>query len=156
LTKNVSGPVAALLIFLALIAFAALFHNARLAPPETVEPPRPPEPNVEDQEIQMMRRGLKPLGVAAIMAPLAKDRGRGVRVGSVAMNSPAEKAGLQIGDLILEFRGMKTVHPGALVAALNQVKAGESAKMVIDRSGKTLTLTVIGITPLPPEEQPRP
>lgn len=156
MTKSVSGPVAALLIFLVILVSAALFHNARLAPPETGEPPRPPEPTVEQAEVATLRRNLKPLGITAVMAPLAEDRGKGVRVAAVLMDTPAQKAGIQMGDRIDQFNGHPTVHPMALVAALQEVKAGQSVKVVIDRSGKKVTLTITGIAPLPPEERLRP
>ncbi|MGD0111121.1 MAG: PDZ domain-containing protein [Armatimonadota bacterium] len=156
MTKSVSGPVAVLLIFLVILVSAALFHNARLAPPETGEPPRPPEPTVEETEVATLRRNLKPLGVTAVMAPLTEDRGKGVRIAAVLMDSPAQKAGIQMGDLIERFDGELTVHPMVLVMTLAKVKEGQAVKAVIDRSGKKLTLTITGIIPLPPEEQVRP
>jgi S1-C subfamily serine protease len=152
LTKNVSWPVAALLILVVILVSAALFHNARLAPPETTEPARPPEPPLEQSEVNAVRRGLKPLGVVAVMTPLQEDRGVGVRVAGIVPGSPAEKAGIQMGDRIDEFNGNQTVHPMALIAALGMLKKGQAAKVVIDRSGKKLTLSVTGVRPIPPEE----
>jgi len=152
LTKNVSWPVAAVLIFVVILVSAALFHNAQLAPPETGEPPRPPEPPLEQTEVTALRRGLKPLGVIAVMTPLQEDRGRGVRVAGVLPESPAQNAGIQMGDLIEEFNGKPTVHPMGLMAALGTIEKGQTARVAIDRSGKKLTLSVTGVTPIPPEE----
>jgi len=156
LTKSVSGPVAVLLILLVLLVSAALFHNARLAPPETGEPARPPEPTVEDSEVTALERSLKPLGLTAVMAPLTEDRGKGVRVATVMMGGPAQNAGIQMGDRIEVFNGRQVTHPTRLAAALSEVKAGQTVKTVVDRSGKKLALTITGITPFPPEERMRP
>lgn len=156
MNKSVSGPIAALLIILALLVLAVLFHNPRLAPPESFEPPRPPEPEVSDQEIKMMRLGLGPLGITAVLAPLAEDRGKGVRVSSVAPNSPADLAGIKIGDRIQEFNGRPVQHPMSLARSLDSVKPGTVSAAEVWRSGKTMTVKVKGITPLPLEERPRP
>lgn len=151
--KSVSGPVAVLVILLALLVLAVAFYNPRLAPPEKAESPRPPEPQVEQQEIKMARQGLRPLGITAVLAPLMEDRGKGVRVASVAPSSPAEQAGLKIGDRIDKFDGKPVPHPIALARALDFVKPSQTSTMVVLRSGKTMTLKVKGITPLPPEER---
>ncbi len=156
MNKSVSGPVAALLMILALLVFAVLFHNPRLAPPESVEPPRPPEPEVSDQELKMMRVGLGPLGITAVLAPLSEDRGKGVRVASVALNSPADLAGIKIGDRIQKFDGKPVQHPMALARSLDPVKPGAVSTAEVWRSGKVMTVKIKGITPLPPEERPRP
>lgn len=154
--KSVSGPVAVLLIVVVLIVTAVLFHNPRLAPPETGEPPRPPEPEVSDQEVKMMRLGLGPLGITAVLAPLIEDRGKGVRVSSVVPNSPADLAGIRIGDRIEMFNGHKTTHPMQLAKSLDELNPSTTYPVQVWRSGKTLTLKIKGIKPLPPEERPRP
>lgn len=153
--QQVSGPVAAILVFVAVLVFAVLFHNPRLAPPEKFEPPRPPEPTVEDQELTMMRQGLRPLGITAVMAPMSEDRGKGVRVASVNPNSPAGRAGVLVGDRIESFNGQPAVHPMALANMANQSEAGKPATIAVLRNGKKLTLAITGLTPLPPEERPR-
>lgn len=151
--QQVSGPVAVVVILITLLALAAAFHKAELAPPEIPEPQRPPQPQVREEEAAEIRRGLAPLGIVAVMAPLVEDRGKGVRVAWVTPSSPAAGAGIQVGDRIEQFNGIKLLHPSALVAALEKVEAGKSNEVMILRSGKTLTLAVTGITPIPPEER---
>jgi S1-C subfamily serine protease len=155
-SKSVSGPVAVLLIILALLVFAVLFHNPRLAPPESVQPARPPEPEVSDQEVKMMRLGLGPLGITAVLAPLVEDRGKGVRVSSIARNGPADLAGIKVGDRIQKFNGRPVQHPMSLARSLDSVNPGTVPTAEVWRSGKTMTVKIKAITPLPPEERPRP
>lgn len=153
--QQVSAPVAVIVVILALIVFAALFHNPRLAPPETVEPGAPPEPPINNQEVVSARQGLRPLGVVAVLPPLVEDRRKGVRVAAVAPNSPAD-CGVKVGDRIESFAGHTTVHPMGLAGQVNQVKPDQKSKLVVLRAGKNLTLTVTGIVALPPEELPHP
>ena len=152
--QTVSAPVAVLVIFLAAVAFAAVFHNARLAPPEQAPIAMPPEPPVNDREVVTARQGLKPLGLVAVLPPLMEDRRQGVRVAGVLPGSPADRAGIKVGDRIDSFDQHPVAHPMALARAITQVKPDQVSEMVVLRAGKNLTLKVTGIHALPPEERP--
>jgi serine protease Do len=72
---------------------------------------------------------------------LAADQGRrpelpvaqGVLVTNVAPGSPAERAGLQRGDVILSVRGRTVADPQALYRALTGIKPGESVPLHVHR-----------------------
>jgi serine protease Do len=66
----------------------------------------------------------------------------GTLVSDVMKNSPAEKAGLKRGDLIVEFGGKKIDDATSLKNAAAQTPPGTAVKVKILRDGKEKTLTV--------------
>ncbi|MEW6109073.1 MAG: DegQ family serine endoprotease [Nitrospirota bacterium] len=75
---------------------------------------------------------------------------KGALVGDVAKGSPAEKAGIKRGDIILEFNGRKVQDVGNLRNMVAQSKAGSEISVVILRGGKEYSMKVI-IAELPKE-----
>ncbi len=67
---------------------------------------------------------------------------KGALVGDVAKGSPAEKAGLKRGDIILEFNGKKVSDVGNLRNMVAQSKVGVQIQLTIMRSGKEYNLNV--------------
>lgn len=63
---------------------------------------------------------------------------KGVKLSGVRGASPAEKAGVKGGDVIVEFAGQKIAN----IYALDAVKIGEPVKMIVERDGQRVTLTV--------------
>ena len=60
----------------------------------------------------------------------------GALVGDVVKDSPAEKAGIQRGDVIVEFNGQKVSSMEELPTIVAATKPGEEAKVVAIRGGK--------------------
>jgi serine protease Do len=73
----------------------------------------------------------------------AKDHG-GVLISDVMPDSPAAKAGLEPGDILLEFNGKKTEDPADLQRAVGLTVPGTTAtaKVWRDRSERTLELRI--------------
>jgi len=67
---------------------------------------------------------------------------KGVKLSGVRGASPAEKAGLKGGDVIVEFAGQKIANIYDYTYALDAVKIGQPVQVVIERDGKRMTLTV--------------
>jgi Tol biopolymer transport system component len=67
---------------------------------------------------------------------------KGVKLSGVRSASPAEKAGLKGGDVIVEFAGQKIANIYDYTYALDAVKIGQPVQVVIERDGKRVTLTV--------------
>lgn len=67
---------------------------------------------------------------------------KGVKLSGVRGASPAEKAGIKGGDVIVEFAGQKIANIYDYTYALDAVKIGVPVKVVIERDGKQMTLTV--------------
>jgi predicted metalloprotease with PDZ domain len=67
---------------------------------------------------------------------------KGVKLSGVRGGSPAEKAGLKGGDVIVEFAGQKIANIYDYTYALDAVKIGQPAQMVVERDGRRVTLEV--------------
>src|SRR5262249_28316236 len=61
-------------------------------------------------------------------------RGKGARLTNVSASSPAAKAGLQAGDLIVKVDGKDIHHNDDLFLALGMAQAGETVKLEVARS----------------------
>jgi serine protease Do len=70
------------------------------------------------------------------------DRPIGALVGQVVPDSPAEKAGLKAGDVIIEYNGKEVSQMSMLPAMVANTSVGEKAKLVLIRDGKKQNLTV--------------
>jgi len=71
------------------------------------------------------------------------DEPRGALVVSVAENSPSEKAGIEAGDIILEFNGERIKQMKELPAIVAKTEVGKDVKVKIWRNKKELTKNVI-------------
>jgi Tol biopolymer transport system component len=65
----------------------------------------------------------------------------GVKISGVRGGSPAEKAGLRDGDIIVEFAGQKIANIYDYTYALDAVKIGQPIQIVVQRGGERVTIT---------------
>ncbi|WP_417552611.1 DegQ family serine endoprotease [Marinomonas fungiae] len=70
------------------------------------------------------------------------DRPHGALVSRVMPDSPAEKAGLQAGDIIMAFNGKSIEHSSELPYLVGQLQVDEDAKAQVFRDGKERTITI--------------
>lgn len=68
---------------------------------------------------------------------------QGMRLSGVSAGGPAEKAGLQAGDVILELAGKPIANIYDYTYAIDTLKIGQPATVKIRRGDQTLTLTLI-------------
>jgi len=91
--------------------------------------------------------GFVGMQVQGMSAKIADAMGRttpeGVLVRDVALGGPADKAGFQRGDLIIEFAGKKITTFEDLVGGVKKLKPKDSAKAQVIRHGKNLKLTIV-------------
>ena len=66
----------------------------------------------------------------------------GAYVQTVIKDSCAEKAGLKIGDIIVEIEGKEVKSVSSLLAEKRAYKAGETAKLKVWRGGDYLTVSI--------------
>ena len=79
------------------------------------------------------------------------DEPRGAVVLQVVPDSPAEKAGFKVGDVVVEFNGKKIIRSSDLPLAVGRAPIGKKARVGLIREGKRRTLSVV-IAELPPED----
>jgi len=69
--------------------------------------------------------------------------GRGVLVEDIVDDSPAEKAGIRAGDVIIKVGGMRVSDRGTLVEAISEMEADVETPVVVVRKGEEITLVAI-------------
>lgn len=74
---------------------------------------------------------------------LAEKLGGGVVIRQVSPGSPASRAGLQDGDLVLAVDGRTLRDPGELIRTIAQRRAGEKVNLTISRAGRQ---SVVGVS----------
>jgi S1-C subfamily serine protease len=95
-----------------------------------------------------VRRGFLGIGTYPVRlpAPLEKEAGQpgALMLVSIEPASPAEKAGLRLGDAILSFAGQTLKHPSDLLGLLDADRIGTEVAVRLLRSGelRDLALTV--------------
>lgn len=91
-------------------------------------------------------RGWLGVMIQPVTADLAKsfglDKARGALVAQVTADSPAEKAGLREGDIILRFDGHEISESSQLPARVGATVVGRSVPVVVLRDGKETRLEV--------------
>ncbi|WP_370261272.1 DegQ family serine endoprotease [Limnobacter sp.] len=100
------------------------------------------------RETGKVSRGRIGVGIGEVDKEVAKALGlesaTGALVGSVGKDSPADKAGVIAGDIILRFDGKKVEKASDLPRIVGETKPGSRVNMVIWRKGteKTVQITV--------------
>jgi serine protease Do len=105
-------------------------------------------------------RGWLGVSIQPLTADLANSFGakdtKGVLISDVVPDSPAGKAGLKPGDILLEFEGKKTDVPSDLQRAVGLASPGQDTRVRVWRDGNERTLEVrIGEAPDEREVQQR-
>jgi len=68
---------------------------------------------------------------------------KGVKLGGVAKNGPADKAGVKAGDVIVELGGKKIENIYDYTYAIEALKIGQQVKLVVQRQDQRITLEVV-------------
>src|SRR5208283_4669197 len=101
-------------------------------------------------------RGWLGVSIQAVTPDLAKEFGikddKGALVGDLVEDSPAEKAGIQRGDVIIEYDGKAVSDPSILRNSVADTAPGKKVTMKIIRGGKVQDMDVT-ITELPADMQ---
>jgi membrane-associated protease RseP (regulator of RpoE activity) len=78
----------------------------------------------------------------SMLKALQLDDQTGVLISDIADDSPAEEAGLEDGDIILEFDGTEITSSRRMTRAVRKSNAGDDVKVVVLRDGKKKTIEV--------------
>ncbi|RMF90171.1 MAG: PDZ domain-containing protein [Nitrospinota bacterium] len=113
------------------------------------------------QEKAEKRRGSAPRGTTQTRRPQlgiqVSDSPYGVMVNQVAPGSPAERAGLLAGDIILQYNGIPVMDTATLLQLVSATQPGEFINLLVSRGGMQLFLTAMlesGPPPPPPPQTP--
>jgi serine protease Do len=91
-------------------------------------------------------RGFLGVNIQDVTPALAKEFGiknsEGALVAEVTQGSPAEKAGVKAGDVVLEFNGKKVRDSRNLKLTVAQTAPGEKVPVKVVRDGKEQTLNI--------------
>jgi serine protease Do len=68
------------------------------------------------------------------------DRVEGVLISEVKKSSPAQRAGFQVGDIIIEANGERIQDESALIALVDEAKAGDQIVMKVMRDRKVIEI----------------
>ena len=148
-----------------LLGLIAVFSIAAFAqepqPPQPPNPPNPPgffqAPGDGQGAASQLRAELNGLpfvggsylgvGVAEIDANRAKElklkEDYGVEITRVEQNSPAEKAGLKPGDVVLEYNRERVEGMEQFGRLVRETPPGRDVKLTVSRDGKTQMLTAM-------------
>jgi serine protease DegQ len=109
---------------------------------------------VRDGEVTRGWLGIEPTAVTAEVArALSLARPEGVVIRGIQPGGPAQRAGMQVLDVVLEIGGRSTRNVPQLLARIAELPPGSSTKIRIVRSGQDVEVDVtVGKRP-PPERQ---
>lgn len=138
-----AAAIAALVFTAAPAAGQPVFAWSELEQEVAMQPPPPPEP--PDTLIFFQSGGtFLGVGVKEITAERAKalklKEEYGVEVTTVEPESPAEKAGLKPGDVVLEYNGQRVEGTQQFVRFVRETPAGRTVRLTVFRNGSTQTL----------------
>ncbi len=146
--------IESIVMAMALIAVPAVF--AQPVPPAQPAPPAPPAPPASRASrrlgMQSAPSSFLGVGVSEIDSERAKalnlKEERGVEVKKLDDDSPAAKAGVKVGDAILEYNGQRVEGLEQFLRFVRETPVGRQVKLLISRNGATQTLTAaIGSRP---------
>ncbi|MCS7205626.1 MAG: trypsin-like peptidase domain-containing protein [Leptospiraceae bacterium] len=94
-----------------------------------------------------VKRGYIGIQIASLTEELAQELGvrerKGVVIISILENSPADKAKLQVGDVILSANDKEVNEPDDLIRIVNETPIGKIIKLRINRKNQILTVMVV-------------
>jgi Do/DeqQ family serine protease len=106
---------------------------------------------IRDGEVTRGWLGIEPQGVTREIAErLALARAEGVLIRGVQRNGPADRAGVQTRDVVMEIAGRPTPDVPQLLARIAELPPGSSATVKLWRDGRAIDVdVVVGRRPKP-------
>lgn len=141
-----AAALAALVFTAAPAAGQTAFAWSEQEPEMAMQPPPPPTPMPPDTLIYFQSSGTYlGVGVKEINAERARalklKEEHGVEITTVEPDSPADKAGLKPGDVVLEYNGQRVEGTAQFVRFVRETPPGRAARLTVFRNGSTQTVT---------------
>jgi membrane-associated protease RseP (regulator of RpoE activity) len=170
-TAKLALAMAVVLTVAVIPAVAEPTSDPVIAPAPPAQPGDPPRPLVapaaEPATAWVMQSSGSYLGVDTRdvtkerMAALKLKEERGVEITLVDHDAPAGKAGLKVGDVILEFNGQRVESQEQLRRLIREMPPGRTVTLGISRDGQPLSIQATlgdrrkmartyGVAPMPP------
>jgi putative serine protease PepD len=94
--------------------------------------------------LDRLRSGQAPqaVGYLGVSTRDPDDNSRGAQIVDLVAGGPAEKGGLEIGDVVTDVNGQEVIGSDGLVGVLRQLKPGTKVTVTVERAGKAQKLTV--------------
>ena len=96
-------------------------------------------------EFGVVRRGLLGVTILSVTSEMANEyelsEARGALVSGINPDSAAERAGVEVNDVILSVNGEEVDDAGALKNSIGLLRVGEEVTLQVIRAGKAKTLT---------------
>ena len=142
-----------LLMLFAIVLFASAPALAQRTPPTPATPPSssstitvpvpPDEPMSFSFSTEGGYLGVSPENIdKENMSQYGLSAPRGVGISSVSQDSPAERAGLKKGDVILQFDGEPVTSSRKLLRLIGEAAPEQSVRLTISRNNSEQQLTV--------------
>lgn len=104
------------------------------------------QPSPDVRVLELRAGSYLGIGVHEIDAARAKALGlreeRGVEVTRVAEDSPASRAGLKTGDVVLEYHGQRVEGVEQFMRMVRETPAGREVRILVSRSGANQQITL--------------
>ncbi len=127
------------------INFSGLVKVANLVEQMTVDLATSPA-NLTYQKVESSHRKLDGRGFRIYLGTIpdyTQEGIKGVKISGTSKDSPAEKAGLKPGDVIVELANSKVENLYDYVYCLQAMKANEETSIKVDRKGKVIQLKIL-------------
>ena len=133
---------------LQIIATFGLLTGFAIAQPTPVQPVQPVPPVMDMRAFSMGSLGKGSylgLNVKEIDANRAKElklrEENGVEITQVEDDAPAGKAGLKVGDVVVEFNGQRVEGTEQFVRMVRETPVGRQVKLGVNRQGTAMTMS---------------
>ncbi len=97
-------------------------------------------------EIEVLRDqadgGVRDSGFLGVGLTERVDGGQGAIVTDISPDSPADDAGLQVGDVVVEVDGAAVDGTGGVIGAIRGHQPGDDVQVTVERDGTTVTVDV--------------
>ena len=91
---------------------------------------------------QILRTGEAHYPVIGAKVQTGQDTGAGAEIDEVLANTPADKSGLQKGDVVTAVNGERVPDGIALIVAIRAHQPGETLEFTVERDGKERTVKI--------------
>ena len=91
---------------------------------------------------QILRDGEAHYPVIGAKVQTGQDTGAGAEIDEVLKNTPADRSGLQKGDVVTAVNGERVPNGIALIVAIRAHQPGEKVVFTVERDGKERTVTI--------------